>query len=357
MKRKNRASKARVSKIASKSTSALARLHSETLTAMSFNGVESLSGLGNWEDPQMFEWTEKGFCVKCNEAGEVLICGNGDCPLSVHECCLGNAPCFDDEGKYYCPFCSHKRAVSELDEMEKELASAKEKARVARKLLCVFLNGGYEKQTIQMKEFCKLMEVGGKEPYRAVIDQQEEAVDARGRINEILRADTSLLSKGAGAMWTSGEQAEEISKPKQKSEEDQQAAASAAKILSNSHANERCGVVSGADNHSKHGDSSSNRSIVDQQNITATTDVLIQNCGTEGTPECSKPIDPQDKSSSEQVSDSIESAEDENLENAINSKHVKPNKPPMCSANPAIPSLKRKKLVWTGEEEEMLKRM
>ncbi|KAK9130980.1 hypothetical protein Sjap_011467 [Stephania japonica] len=295
---------------------------------MSFDGVESLNGLVNWENPQVFEWTEQGLCVKCNEAGEVLICGNGDCPLSVHECCLGYAPCFDDEGKYYCPVCSHKRAVSELDEMEKELASAKEKAHVARDLLRVFINGGCEKQTIQMKEHCKSMEVG------AVVDQQE-AVDDGGRIEEISRVDTSLVSKGAGAMRTG-----EISSPKQNSEEDN--------IPSNSHTNERCGVVSGADNHSKQGDCSRNRSTADQHNITATTsDVLIPNCGTEGAPECSQPIDPQDKSSSEQVLDSIESAEDENLEKTPDSKSVKSNKPPIRSANPAIPNSKRKKLVGT----------
>ncbi|KAK9156389.1 hypothetical protein Sjap_003869 [Stephania japonica] len=385
MRAKIRASKARVSKIPSKSTSALARLHSETVSldgvddsterldqspaakiarvskndgtcvageaksgnelgispgSCSSGGgisaapaanserashkdargeglVKSLGGLVNWECPQTFGWTEQRFCVKCNEAGE-------------------------------------GRAISELDEMEKELASAKEKAHVARDLLCAFINGGCEKQTIQMKEHCKSMEIGGKESSTAVIDQQE-AVDAGGGINEISRVDASLVSKGAGATRTSGEQTEGISSPNQKSKEDQQVAASAADIPSNSYANERCGVLSGADNHSKQGDSSRNRSTVNQQNITATTDVLIPNSGIEGRPECSKPIDPQDESSSEQVSESIESAEDKNLEKTTNSKSVKSNKPPMRSTNPAIPNSKRKKLIWTTEEEEMLK--
>ncbi|KAK9152350.1 hypothetical protein Syun_010659 [Stephania yunnanensis] len=283
MRTKNRASKARVSKIPSKSTSALARLHSQTVSldgvddsterleqspatkrarvskndrtcvaeenksgnklgialgscssdgeicanpssnserashedARGEGAANSLSGLVHRECPQTFEWTEQQFCVKCNEAGEVLICGNGHCPMSVHEHCLGCSPCFDDKGNYYCPFCSHGRAISELNEVEKELASAKEKALVARDLLYLFIKGGCEKQTIQMKEHCKSMEVGGKEPSTAVIDQQE-AVDAGGRINEISRADTSLVRKGADETRTSGEQTEGISSPNPK---------------------------------------------------------------------------------------------------------------------------------------------
>ncbi|XVE94573.1 hypothetical protein REPUB_Repub02eG0020400 [Reevesia pubescens] len=78
------------------------------------------------------DFTEKLFCVKCNQNGQVLVCRSSGCTLVVHERCLGSAARFDDKGNFYCPFCAYSASVSKYLE-------AKSKASLARKELPAFM--------------------------------------------------------------------------------------------------------------------------------------------------------------------------------------------------------------------------
>ncbi|XVE75643.1 hypothetical protein DITRI_Ditri12bG0109600 [Diplodiscus trichospermus] len=77
-------------------------------------------------------WTEQNFCVKCNQNGQVLVCSSSGCPLVVHESCLDSAARFDDKGNFYCPFCAYSLSISEYLE-------AKDKTSLARKELGAFM--------------------------------------------------------------------------------------------------------------------------------------------------------------------------------------------------------------------------
>ncbi|KAB1222320.1 hypothetical protein CJ030_MR2G002025 [Morella rubra] len=80
-------------------------------------------------------WTDQTCCIKCNEGGQLLVCNRSNCPLAVHEICLGSSPRFDDNGNFYCPFCAYSLAVSEYLE-------AKKKASLARKELTWLFGSG-----------------------------------------------------------------------------------------------------------------------------------------------------------------------------------------------------------------------
>ncbi|KAK1377033.1 hypothetical protein POM88_033226 [Heracleum sosnowskyi] len=83
-----------------------------------------------------FHWMD--FCIKCDKSnGKLLTCHENDCPLVVHEDCLGFEAKFDYVGNFYCPYCVFKRASQEVIEAER-------KAVVAEKTLSTFLHGNGE---------------------------------------------------------------------------------------------------------------------------------------------------------------------------------------------------------------------
>ncbi|XP_007028829.2 PREDICTED: uncharacterized protein LOC18599003 isoform X1 [Theobroma cacao] len=87
-------------------------------------------------------WTEQKFCVKCNKNGQVLVCSSSGCPLVVHESCLGSPARFDDKGNFYCPFCVCSVSITKYLE-------AKDKTSLARKELDAFLEHCSKKLTEQ----------------------------------------------------------------------------------------------------------------------------------------------------------------------------------------------------------------
>ncbi|KAF7833289.1 protein CHROMATIN REMODELING 4-like isoform X1 [Senna tora] len=74
---------------------------------------------------------DRKICVSCNEGGEVLVCSERDCPITLHAKCFCIEPKFDDMGNFYCPYCCFKRALAEAQEFRK-------KAMTAKKDLCSF---------------------------------------------------------------------------------------------------------------------------------------------------------------------------------------------------------------------------
>ncbi|KAJ9184758.1 hypothetical protein P3X46_004453 [Hevea brasiliensis] len=100
-------------------------------------------------------WTELNLCVKCGKDGQFLVCNAVGCPLVVHKECLGSLPRFDEEGKFYCPFCAYSLAISEYME-------AKKRASLARKELSAFINK--QTESSHSKEDSKLNHYGDEDP-------------------------------------------------------------------------------------------------------------------------------------------------------------------------------------------------
>ncbi|KAK4438978.1 hypothetical protein Salat_0232400 [Sesamum alatum] len=71
--------------------------------------------------------SEKHLCIKCNEGGNLLVCSENGCPLAIHEGCMGCPARFDDAGRFYCPYCLYKQAVAE-SRQAREYALARKKA-------------------------------------------------------------------------------------------------------------------------------------------------------------------------------------------------------------------------------------
>lgn len=64
------------------------------------------------------ESEENARCVACDggsesesESGKLLVCGENECPVGIHERCMVMKPQFDDVGNFYCPYCAYKRMV------------------------------------------------------------------------------------------------------------------------------------------------------------------------------------------------------------------------------------------------------
>ncbi|XP_076921267.1 uncharacterized protein LOC143582635 [Bidens hawaiensis] len=81
----------------------------------------------------LIEWSEIDLCMKCNESGELLLCSSDSCLLRFHVSCLGSTVTFEENGKFFCPFCAYSRAISKYQE-------AKRNASLARKKLQAFSN-------------------------------------------------------------------------------------------------------------------------------------------------------------------------------------------------------------------------
>lgn len=70
-------------------------------------------------------WTEQNLCAKCNKEGQLLECTASDCPLFVHENCLGFPAKFDDNGNIHCPFCAYSLYISKYLEAKRRVSLAK----------------------------------------------------------------------------------------------------------------------------------------------------------------------------------------------------------------------------------------
>ncbi|XP_056171181.1 uncharacterized protein LOC115688844 isoform X2 [Syzygium oleosum] len=78
---------------------------------------------------------EKRTCLTCNRRGQLLVCTEPSCPIAIHEKCLSCKPEFDNLGNFYCPYCSHKKAVVNVYELRR-------KAMLRKEALSNFLDTG-----------------------------------------------------------------------------------------------------------------------------------------------------------------------------------------------------------------------
>ncbi|XP_042520586.1 uncharacterized protein LOC122094044 [Macadamia integrifolia] len=61
-------------------------------------------------------------CVKCGGSGQLLICSK--CPVVVHQSCLGYEASFENMGNFCCPHCSYRCLDAEYKSAKKKLESA-----------------------------------------------------------------------------------------------------------------------------------------------------------------------------------------------------------------------------------------
>lgn len=68
---------------------------------------------------------QKDTCTRCDESGDLLVCTEPGCPIALHELCMSCEPSFDEDGRFYCPYCSYKRALIRVNELRRKTMVAK----------------------------------------------------------------------------------------------------------------------------------------------------------------------------------------------------------------------------------------
>lgn len=76
-------------------------------------------------------------CVMCGKrkGDQMLLCAETGCPIALHVKCFPCEPKFDQSGRFFCPYCSYKRATAKVKEMKK-------KAILAKRALLNFVDAG-----------------------------------------------------------------------------------------------------------------------------------------------------------------------------------------------------------------------
>ncbi|XP_015889182.2 uncharacterized protein LOC107424012 [Ziziphus jujuba] len=115
-------------------------------------------------------------CRRCKgkHDGRVLICSEIGCPIAIHEKCMCCKPMFDDFGRFYCPYCSYKRALRWT------LAFGRN-AKAAKKALLDFLGGNkyYQEDGEGEKN-----EHGAKHLDNCQVEIEKTVVDTGIRVSE-----------------------------------------------------------------------------------------------------------------------------------------------------------------------------
>ncbi|KAK9056837.1 hypothetical protein SSX86_024201 [Deinandra increscens subsp. villosa] len=78
------------------------------------------------------DWTENQQCVLCEKGGNLLVCSDDGCPISVHKDCMGCEAHFDDAGNFHCPYCLYKQYTAEASRL-------RSKVMLTKKALSIFL--------------------------------------------------------------------------------------------------------------------------------------------------------------------------------------------------------------------------
>lgn len=141
------------------------------------------------------DWTETEVCIKCDNGGNLLFCSDSNCPLAVHEECMHCSAQFDSLGNFYCPYCSHKRAMLET-------RKAREKAMLAKKALSAFLDEGM-KQTVgdtKADNRNRLDGDGADYHFAQTEEDQVDETEAEAEVMQDQEKGTALSSSGDDIM-------------------------------------------------------------------------------------------------------------------------------------------------------------
>jgi len=100
------------------------------------------------EDALAMDWTENQQCVLCDKGGNLLVCSDDGCPISVHKNCMGCEAHFDDAGNFHCPYCVYKQNTAEAIRL-------RSKVMLTKKALSAFLeakprDGNHQEPVVEM---------------------------------------------------------------------------------------------------------------------------------------------------------------------------------------------------------------
>ncbi|OAY78137.1 hypothetical protein ACMD2_16555 [Ananas comosus] len=87
------------------------------------------SQANNNQDSIAGDWTEQCWCMECDEGDQLLTCSL--CLKAFRESCLGSVR-FNEEGLFYCCFCTHGRADLGCRKARKSVLQAKENLSTGR---------------------------------------------------------------------------------------------------------------------------------------------------------------------------------------------------------------------------------
>ncbi|KAK1439726.1 hypothetical protein QVD17_05546 [Tagetes erecta] len=99
---------------------------------MIFNKIIILTIFLFLEAALAMDWTENQQCVQCDKGGNLLVCSDDGCPISVHKNCMGCDARFDDVGNFHCPYCVYKQHTAEAIRL-------RSKVMLTKKALSAFL--------------------------------------------------------------------------------------------------------------------------------------------------------------------------------------------------------------------------
>ena len=69
----------------------------------------------------------KQTCIICDQGGHVSVCTESGCPIALHKKCVRQELISDDDlEQFYCPYCLHKRALVQKQQLRKKAELAKE---------------------------------------------------------------------------------------------------------------------------------------------------------------------------------------------------------------------------------------
>lgn len=78
------------------------------------------------DDGMEIDWF-KQTCIVCNQGGHVSVCAESGCPIALHKKCVSRELISDDHlEQFYCPYCLHKRALVQKQQLRKKAELAKE---------------------------------------------------------------------------------------------------------------------------------------------------------------------------------------------------------------------------------------
>ncbi|XP_047973172.1 uncharacterized protein LOC125215704 [Salvia hispanica] len=290
---------------------------------------------------------ELHFCMKCHmggESGQMLSCISPACPLMIHESCLDSDVSFDTRETFYCPFCAYSRSISKYMEVKKS-------AFLARKDLATFFSLGPQNEpniqtckSVGMDGNCLKQNEGlpkSNEPKEInIVEKVLLDLEYEQAGNSKLHADFNppFGRKTADSTDKLVHSFKTVKQDMEGSRQKSQRLAGcrpkpiAAEAVRNSPSETVASETSGSAKHA---------------------DVRFKK-GVPRPPEKNLPCEHLcSQSSQSNYADDL--SEEENEDSGPSKRRLRFQKQKRQNLHPAIPQLKRRKLLWTSEEEDKLK--
>ncbi|KAL0016190.1 hypothetical protein SO802_003259 [Lithocarpus litseifolius] len=301
------------------------------------------------DDGMEIDWF-KQTCIICNLGGNVSVCSESGCPIALHKKCLCRELMSDDDlEQFYCPYCLHKRALVQKQQLRK-------KAELAKEDLLKFLGtnavGG---DGLKQKD--------GEEKRRRDQCNTDEQMTEDGAL------DASKGSQGQGGLKIHEENITEAHQSKFAEDvENIQVEMNADGALDRSKGGSKDGLKVSEENKSRskdeeqmqpkspkqtsNADFASGTTDSDMEILSARVCRIKQRAQKKAFPQND---DSPRKLSSQENSTTEKKVTSKNKKHAASKKSRQPQVATKQFTTMPFPTAKRKRLLWTAEEENMLK--